>query len=92
MVSRLNVNVHNSRENLGEGGTFARDGWVCRHDLAEACRLAMESTTVDFDILHVVGTAGAEKTCNVGRTKEVLGLEFRADLQRFREPVADSNP
>ena len=32
-----------------------RNGLVCRHDLAEACRLALERDEVKFDVLHVVG-------------------------------------
>lgn len=60
-----------------------KNGWVCRHDLAQACRLALETDKVDFDVLHVVGTPGAYKTCNVGRTKEILGLEFKGDLEQY---------
>jgi nucleoside-diphosphate-sugar epimerase len=80
--SRLGIGGH--REKLGQGGAAYRNGWVCRHDLAQACRLALETDKVDFDVLHVVGTAGAEKTCNVGRTRQVLGLEFRGNLEQYR--------
>ena len=80
--SRIGMGRH--REKLGQGGTPMRTGWVCRHDLAQACRLALETDKVDFDVLHVVGTPGAEKTCNVGRTREVLGLEFKGDLEQYR--------
>ena len=61
-----------------------RNGWVCRHDLAEACRLAIESTTIEHDILHVVGTPEARETCNVERTEGLLGLEFRSDLVQYK--------
>ena len=61
-----------------------RNGWVCRHDLAEACRLAIESTTIDHDIFHVVGTPEARETCNVERTETVLGLKFRGDLDQYK--------
>ena len=71
-------------EKLGPGGTPRRNGWVCRHDLAEACRLAVESETIDFDIFHIVGTPEAEKTCNVARSREVLGLTYRGDLDQYR--------
>lgn len=77
--SRLGIG--RQREPL-QGGY--RNGWVCRHDLAEACRLAAESTTVGHDVLHVVGTPEARQTCNVGHTQEVLGLQFRGDLEQYR--------
>jgi nucleoside-diphosphate-sugar epimerase len=78
--SRLGIGRH--RETLGSGSW--RLGWVCRHDLAEACLLAAMKPGLGHEVLHVVGTQGAEQTCNVARTKEVLGLEFQGDLERFR--------
>ena len=80
--SRLGIGRH--REKLGSGGTPARNGCVCRHDLAEACRLAVESTALDFDIFHVVGTPEADATCNVARSREVLGLVYKGDLEQYR--------
>ena len=58
------------------GGT----SWVCRHDLAQACHLALESTTIDFDIMHTAGHPEAEKYCNVARSRELLGLEYKGQL------------
>lgn len=72
------------REKLGPGGSRRANGWVCRHDVAEACRLAMESDSIDFDIFHVVGTSEADANCNVARSREILGLEYRADLDQYR--------
>jgi nucleoside-diphosphate-sugar epimerase len=80
--SKLGIGRH--RENLGPGGQPLRQGWICRHDLAEACLLAAESDRLDFEVLHVVGSAGAEEHCNVNRTKEILGLEFQGDLDQYR--------
>jgi nucleoside-diphosphate-sugar epimerase len=77
--SRLGIG--RQREDLHGG---YRNGWVCRHDLANACRLAAESTTVDHDVLHVVGTFEAESTCNVQHTQQVLGLSFEGDLEQYR--------
>ena len=57
-----------------------RNGLVCRHDLAEACRLALERDEVKFDVLHVVGTPEADTTCNTARGREVLGLEYKGNL------------
>jgi nucleoside-diphosphate-sugar epimerase len=72
------------REELEKNNEQSAAGWVCRHDLAEACRLAAENEDLEFEVLHVVGTRGAEETCNVARTREVLGWEFREDVDRFR--------
>ena len=72
------------REKLGPEGSPYRNGWVCRHDLGEACRLALESETIDFDIFHIAGTPEADATCNVARSREVLGLVYRGDLDQYR--------
>ncbi len=61
-----------------------RNGLVCRHDLAEACRLALERDEVEFDVLHVVGMPEADATCNTARGREVLGLEYKGDLDQYR--------
>ena len=61
-----------------------RNGCVCRHDLAEACRLALEKDEVKFDILHAVGMPEADATCNTGRGRTVLGFEYKGDLDQYR--------
>ena len=78
------IGLGRQREKLGPEGTRTGTGWVCRHDLAEACRLALETDKVDFDIFNIVGTPEATKTCNVGRACQVLGLEFKGDLEQYR--------
>jgi len=80
--TRLGIDF--TRAKLGPGGRPTRNGMVCRHDLAEACRLALEHPTLGFDIFHIVGTPEAEKTCNVARSREVLGLVYRGDLEQYR--------
>ena len=80
--SRLGIGRY--REKLGKPDRPTRNGFVCRHDLAEACRLALETDKVEFDVLHTVGTPEAKETCNVERTREVLGLEYRGDLEQYR--------
>lgn len=79
--SRLGIG--RNREKLGPQGAPRRSGWVCRHDLAEACRLAIESD-LRFEVLHIVGTPEADATCNVSRSRQVLGLRYRGDLDRYR--------
>ncbi|MBI2194650.1 MAG: NAD(P)-dependent oxidoreductase [Planctomycetes bacterium] len=80
--SRIGLGRH--REKLGPEGRRARNGWVCRHDLAQACRLAAESETIDFDVFHIVGTPEADPFCNVARSREVLGLIYRGNLEPYR--------
>jgi nucleoside-diphosphate-sugar epimerase len=80
--SRLGIG--RARERLGRDGQPYRNGWVCRHDLAEACHLALTTQTVDFDILHIVGTPEADRTCNVSRSRDVLGLVYRGDLEQYK--------
>jgi len=71
-------------EKLGAEGRRAKIGWVCRHDFAQACRLALESDTIDFEILHTVNDPEADKHCNRARGIEVLGLEYKGDLAQYR--------
>ncbi len=73
--TRLAIGKH--RNELKPGGTT----WVCRHDLAEACHLALETEAIDFDIMHTVNPPEAEKVCNVARTREVLGLEYKGKIE-----------
>ena len=58
--------------------------WVCRHDLAQACRLALEKEGIGLEILNIAGPEEAERHCNVGRAREILGLEFAGDADRYR--------
>jgi len=70
--------IGDSRLLIYRDGSPARGGlgWVCRHDLAQACHLALENETVDFDILHTASHPEADKYCNVARSRELLGLEY----------------
>ena len=71
----------------------AETGWVCRHDLASACVLGAEKTGLGIQYLSVVGQTPEgkpppEATCNVERTREVLGWEVRGDLEQWRKGSA----
>ncbi len=81
--SRIGLGRH--REKLGKDGLPWRNGWVCRHDLAEACRLAAEHEKLGFDVFHIVGTPEADQTCNVARSRQILGLEYAGDLEQYRD-------
>ena len=71
--------IGDSRLGISRGGTPARGGisWVCRHDLAQACHLALENDNIDFDIMHTASHPEADQYCNVARSREVLGLEYK---------------
>ena len=58
--------------------------WVCRHDLAEANRLAVEKAEIGLEVLSIAGSVEAEQHCNVRRARQVLGLEFEGDLDPYR--------
>jgi nucleoside-diphosphate-sugar epimerase len=67
---------------MGKGGRKLAPGtwnvdWVCRHDIGQACRAAIEKEGIDFEILHVAGSPEAEVHCNVARTRELLNIDFR---------------
>ena len=78
------------RERLGQDGSFTAPGWICRHDMAEACRLALEDEVIEFDVLNIAGTPEASGSCNIDRAKRVLGLELKGDLDRYRKPDHES--
>ncbi len=78
------IGLGRGREKLGPGGSPRRNGWVCRHDLAEACRLSIECEGIDFEVLHIVGTPEADETCNAARAQQILGLTYAGDLEQYR--------
>ena len=71
--------IGDSRLGIRKDGNPARGGieWVCRHDLAEACHLALESDAIDFDIMHTASHPDADKYCNVARSRDILRLEYK---------------
>jgi nucleoside-diphosphate-sugar epimerase len=76
--------IGDSRLGVDRDGRPARGGinWVCRHDLAEACHLALENQTIDFDIMHTASHPDADRYCNVARSRQLLGLVYKG---RFAE-------
>ena len=80
--------IVDSRLGLGKSGYDLRGrwntGWVCRHDLAEACRLALEWEGLEFEVLNMAGAEEADAFCNRRYGMEVLGLEYRGDLDQYR--------
>ena len=78
--TRLGLSKYDRKLAPGSWGT----GLVCRHDLAEACRLAIEKDDLGFHVLHMAGTTEADQYCNTKEAREVLGLEFKGDLNQYR--------
>ena len=79
--------IGDSRLGIYRDGTPAGDniGWVCRHDLAEACHLALENDSIDFDIMHTASHPDADRYCNVARSREILGLEYKGHFSEATE-------
>ena len=75
------LGIGKNRQPLGTQGT----GSVCRHDLAAACRLAVEVEDIGIEVLHTAGLQEADQFCNAAHGRQVLGLEYRGDLRRFPE-------
>ena len=71
--------IGDSRLGISRDGNPARGGisWVCRHDLAAGCHLALEADGIDFDIMHMASHPEADKNCNTARSREILGLEYK---------------
>ena len=71
--------IGDSRLGISRDGNPARGGisWVCRHDLAQACHLALEADSIAFDIMHTASHPDADQHCNVARSREILGLEYK---------------
>jgi len=77
--------IIDSRLAMGKGDRKLEPGawnvdWVCRHDIGEACKAAIEKREIDFEILHVAGSPTAEAHCNVARTREILNIDFKHTL------------
>lgn len=79
------IGLGRAKERLGPEGHRAGTGWVCRHDLADACRLGVEAeANIGFDIFHIVGTPESAASCNVERSRTVLGLHYQGDIEQYR--------
>ena len=70
--------IGDSRLGITRDGNRACGGfsWVCRHDLAQGCHLALENETLAFDIIHTASHPQADLYCNVERSRELLGLKY----------------
>jgi nucleoside-diphosphate-sugar epimerase len=55
-------------------------GLICRHDLAEACRLALTAPLQGFQALNIFGSPAARRWFDVERTEKLLGWKPKYDF------------
>ena len=60
---------------------YCRGGWVCRHDLAEACLTALSFGTGGYHAFHIIGSREARERFDVARTEDELGFHPRATFE-----------
>ena len=71
---------------------YCRGGWICRLDLADACRLALELDTSGYEAFHVIGSREAEQHFDIERTEHELGLDFTRRFEaNSRIVIADDD-
>ena len=76
--------------NLGRTQTldqlqYCRGGWVALEDVVNACSAALltEPSMTDFEIINVVGSAGARKRFQIADTESRLGIELKYDFKLY---------
>lgn len=55
-------------------------GFICRYDLAEACRLALTAPLEGFQPFHMMATADGRRWFDVDRTERMLGWRPSVDF------------
>ena len=59
-------------------------GWICRYDIAEACRLALEAPDITWEIFFIGSTLQLFERVDVQRTIDVLNWRPEYDFQEYR--------
>jgi len=64
-------------------------GWICRYDIAQACRLALESPLgrgglEGFEVFYIGSTPELFAHCDIQRTVDILGWKPEHDFQEYR--------
>lgn len=57
---------------------YARGGWICRYDLAQAVVKAFEYQHSGYDAFHIIGAKQAQQYLDTSRTESVL--DFKAEI------------
>ncbi len=56
---------------------YCKGGWVCRHDLAEACLKALSFGAKGYHAFHIIGSREARDHFDTERTEDELGFRPR---------------
>ena len=60
---------------------YCRGGWVCRHDLAEACLKALSFDAKGYHAFHIIGSRESRDHLDIERTEEKLGFRPRVTFE-----------
>ena len=60
---------------------YCRGGWVCRHDLAEACLEALSLDAKGYHAFHIIGSRESREHFDIERTEEKLGFRPRVTFE-----------
>lgn len=63
---------------------YCKGGWVCRHDIARACSLAVTNPPSELRMLHLVGASPGYESYEVWRTEETLGFQLESRFTFIR--------
>lgn len=63
--------------------TYCKGGWVCRYDLARACRFALQAEAHGFVALPVVGSRRGYERFDVAETERFLGFSIKCDFASY---------
>lgn len=62
---------------------YARGGWVCRYDLANACLKAIEYTGTDYRVFHIIGSKRARDYFGVERAEKELKFNVAVQFEQY---------
>ncbi len=62
---------------------YCRGGWVCRHDVAQACLGALRRDLDGYELYCVIGAEKARANYDVDRTERELGFSFSSRFEEF---------
>ena len=68
-----------------EDEDYCRGGWVALEDVADACSAALTTEPSDqvFEVLNIVGAAGARARFHVADAEQRLGIRLRYDFAEY---------
>ena len=64
-------------------------GFICRHDVAQACKLALTARLEGFQPFHPMATQEGRRTFVVDRTERMLGWRPESTFDDLPEPSED---